>query len=357
MLKKVLFFALAITLVTVGFASAASNVANTSQKGSLLIFPKIYIDLAAEGANFTDTWVTIGNDYFEDVWVKCYWVNSNQDIADFMFRLTPNQPIAFSAAYGTGLGDSGITVPAFTPYPYTSTKGFGELKCWAVNAAGDQQISWNHLYGTAVIVQENGAVAYNAWSFAAKLALKANGGKAGEILLNGTDRYDACPTYLVTNFVPAGITQTQNPWGREVDPDLTLVACKQDLRQDRTPTVVKAKFDVWNENETKYTGAYQCVTCLWEGFLDKITYNSANFTIKSLKTPIARFRVQSADPAKCGNNNKTFSPFLGLMLYAATDGQGDLLPFAGHTPFTAGLDGTGFVLWDTAGTTPEAPQQ
>ena len=47
--------------------------------------------------------------------MKCYWVDENQTIEDFMFRLTPNQPIGFSAAYGgdiLGLGGD-ITVPPF----------------------------------------------------------------------------------------------------------------------------------------------------------------------------------------------------------------------------------------------------
>ncbi len=164
MLKKVLFFALAITLVTVGFASAASNVANTSQKGSLLIFPKIVTFISSETVRpVLDTFISIGNDYYTDVWVKCYWVNEYQDIEDFMFRLTPNQPIVFSALYG-GDPQGFVTVPPFY--------GKGELKCWAVNAAGDQQISFNHLYGYAVLAQENAGVVYNAWSFAAKAALR-----------------------------------------------------------------------------------------------------------------------------------------------------------------------------------------
>jgi len=358
MLKKVLFFALAITLVTVGFASAASNVANTSQKGSLLIFPKIYTSSPTEaGGPVVDTYITIGNDYFTDVWVKCYWVDYLQNIEDFMFRLTPNQPIIFSAYFGSDL-QGFITVPPFY--------GKGELKCWAVNAAGDQQISFNHLYGNAILAQENAGVVYNAWSFTAKAALNANVGTAGNMLLTGAaGGYDACPTYLVTNFVPAG---ARDPWEEGVDPDLTLVPCKQDLRQDRTPTCTKAKFDIWNENETKFTGAYQCLKCWWEGFLgeigsDQSGFGGDKFTVRTLKTFAARFRVQSANNSVCAGYTKpvacgtgVLTPFLGLMLYA-TQEEGTLLPFAGYTPFTAGLDGTGFILWDTAGGTPEVPQQ
>ena len=100
-----------------------------------------------------DTYIFIGNDYYTDVWVKCYWVDWEQQIQDFMFRLTPNQPVVFSAL--EGLGDGFVTVPPFQG-------GYGELKCWAVNAVGDSQIAFNHLYGNALLVQENAGVMYNA---------------------------------------------------------------------------------------------------------------------------------------------------------------------------------------------------
>jgi hypothetical protein len=202
MLRKATFFALAVVLVLgmVTMASAAQNVANTSQKGSLLIFPKIMVQgiltdtpsLKAPGTKlgqvpgFVDTYITIGNDYFTDVWVKCYWVDQDQNIEDFMFRLTPNQPIYFDAAYGAG--DWGVTVPPFY--------GLGELKCWAVNAAGDQQISFNHLYGNAILVTEETGVMYNAWSFTARgVALGATVGAGGNLALTGAPGgYDAVPS-------------------------------------------------------------------------------------------------------------------------------------------------------------------
>jgi hypothetical protein len=379
MVRKVMFFSLAIVLALAGtftVASAAQNVANTSQKGSLLIFPKILVQgeiqgagLKAPGSNLgqipglADTVITIGNDYYTEVWVKCYWVDENQDIEDFMFRLTPNQPIVFDAA--SGYGDMDITVPPFV--------GRGELKCWAVNAAGDQQISFNHLYGNAVIMAEGleqeGAVIYNAWSFAAKPALNQPVGTGGNLQLTGAaGGYDACPQYLVTNFFPA----SPNDGMRDVNPDLTLVPCRQDLRQDRTPTCTKAKFDVWNANETKFTGAYQCLKCWYEGFLHEIGaptgFGGDKFSGRALKTDIARFRVQSASNAackasipECAGISGVLTPFVGVLFYAARyeDGLGPnaIIPYAGTTPFTAGLDGSGFVLWDPAGSNPEAPLQ
>ena len=155
MVRRGMFIALAIVLVIAGMvnvASAAQNVANTNQKGSLLIWPKIVVQSHENFfSGFVDTIIFIGNDYSQDVWVKCYWVDQNQTIEDFMFRLTPNQPVSFSAS-GSGLG--GMTVPPFV----TDGTAAGELKCWAVNAAGDQQISFNHLYGSAWITPGAGGV-------------------------------------------------------------------------------------------------------------------------------------------------------------------------------------------------------
>ena len=68
MFKKTLIFPLIVALMLVGLctvSSAAQNVANTSQKGSLLIFPKIVV------GNGWDTVVKISNDYLTEVWIQC----------------------------------------------------------------------------------------------------------------------------------------------------------------------------------------------------------------------------------------------------------------------------------------------
>jgi hypothetical protein len=392
MVRKARFISLVLVVVLAGMvtvASAAQNVANVSQKGSLLIWPKILAYGLSGGGTAplqqqpfaVDTFIFIGNDYYTDVWVKCYWVDWEQQIQDFMFRLTPNQPVVFSAL--EGLGDGFVTIPPFQG-------GAGELKCWAVNAVGDSQIAFNHLYGNALLVQENAGVVYNAWSFTARgVAQGSPVGTGGNLQLTGQNgAYDACPQYLVTNFIPADIVGNEGP----INPDLTLVPCKQDLRQDRVPTCTKAKFDIWNENETKFTGAYRCIKCWYEGFLDEIGapygYGGDKFTYFVLKTYAARFRVTGVASSVCVNKFKTpdtiyapgkdkctggqvASPLLGVMLYAEPfyttvsdlgpplpDNLGPplVLPFAGYTPHTAGADGTGFVLWDTQGEPPQAPK-
>jgi hypothetical protein len=366
MLRRMMFFSLALVIVLAGMvavASATPNVAHTNQKGSLLIFPKIVTEgSVANNEVLVDTIVYLGNDYPAEVNVKCYWVDADQNVSDFQIRLTPNQPIMFSAFAGTDCGTAGgVTVPPFQ-------NKSGELKCWAVNAAGDQQISFNHLYGNAYIRAGLGGVAYNAYSFAAKQTLGNNVAPAGNLLLNGTTGYDACPSYLVANFSPAG---TEFIYGY---PDITLVPCQEDLTQDRTPTCTKAKFDVWNANETKFTGAYQCIKCWYEGVLECIGKNDATgfggdkFSLRTLRTYAARFRVTGVASPVCNNKFQTAggsdkctggqvpTPFVGLLLYGfLTDNA--FYPVTGYTPHGGGADGSGYVLWDISGPTYEGPKK
>jgi len=92
----------------VAMASAAQNVANTNQKGSFILWPKIVTDgNVTTNQVLVDTIVYLSNDYFTDVNVKCYWVDHDQTISDFQLRLTPNQPIMFSAFAGTDCGTAG----------------------------------------------------------------------------------------------------------------------------------------------------------------------------------------------------------------------------------------------------------
>jgi hypothetical protein len=346
----------------VGAASAAPNVANTSQKGSLLIWPKIIVLQNPTNGLVVDTVIFIGNDYFEDVWVKCYWVDKGQQIEDFMFRITSNQPVYFHAAPRKLLTldkqreYDGVSVPPFV----IDGNMTGELKCWAVNDNGDKQLSFNHLYGNAWIQSEAAGVVYNAYAFAAKKPFGQTVGTGGTLLLNGTTDYDACPQYLLFNFVP-GLE------GQNFEPDLTLVPCKQDLRQDRTPTYTKAKFDIWNTDETKFTGAYQCIKCWWEDELDRIGaigstatpgYGGHKFTWDTLYSFANRFRVQGvASSYSVCPYGASPSPLLGLMLYVQKD-RPNPLPFAGYTAAGAGLDGSGFIYWDPQSEPiPEAPKK
>ena len=186
-------------------------------------------------------------------YVKCYWMDQNQSVEDFMFYLTANQPVVFSAYEGApGIG------PAF------SDNAVGSLTCWAQDANDQNPVKFNHLYGYAMIKEAIGAnVFYNATSFAlpGTPPLCRNN---TELQLNG-ETYDMCPKYLIANFVTGYDTVRDPSPLPAVKPDLTLWPCKQDLRQDRIPTCTKAKFDIWNEHEVKFTGCIPVLQMLLRG--------------------------------------------------------------------------------------------
>jgi hypothetical protein len=387
MLKKVAFcvLAMAVVLGSVGIASAAQNVANTSQKGSLLIYPLVLLQYNEPEGGFDtmETYISIANDNYLEVWVKCYWMDAEQEIQDFVFRLTPNQPVWFKAS--DGLGSNSMTVPPFMGLA-------GELKCWAVSDASAQyQLAFNHLYGSAFVVQGNyTGFEYNAWSFTARPGAGGPGvatylGDKGFLPLTGlTGGYDACPQYLVENFIAYQDNEAAPGDGSEFEPTLVLSPCKQDVRQDRMPTCTKAKFDVWNENETKYTGAHRCIKCWYEGELGEIDYGTPKagapyatqgfgygkdkFSFKGLHTFMGRFRVTGQASSVC---NKKFlrpdgtdvcvppgqvdSPLLGVLWHEIQFAPGLASFNVGNTPHGAGADGTGWIKWDWQGDSPEAP--
>jgi len=318
-------------------AFAATNTGNVSQQGSVLIFPKV--DVSGD----RDTYISISNGNNLPVFIKCYWVDYLQNWQDFMFELTANQPISFSAKFGLSLdAPLPVTVPPF----FDGT--VGELKCWATDNSGATQTKWNFLVGSAKVVDftaEN-AYEYNAWSFAARTA-GANGspvGTGGTILLDAV-QYDACPNYFLGNFNAGG-----SNFGFYRDTDLVLVPCKEDVRQDRTPTITKAKYDIWNENEVLYSGAYNCVKCWYEGFLSKI---SNKFLFANLHTQAGRFRVQGMASTQCAGS--VASPLIGLLVEYLDFGFGELSDQAEVAPiattasegFASGQATTGFIKWDT----------
>ncbi len=366
MLRKMLWGTLVMVFLFANIAYGAKEVsrANTSQKGSLLIFPKIQTAGDAQSDTVAvDTLIYLTNDYFDGVNLKCSWVDENQTITAFNVDLPANRPLAFSAWTGESLSGS-VSFPAF--------KGNGQLLCWAVDTSYYAQIQFNHLYGTAIIQYSAvagfdpspvpSAVSYNAWAFRAlKDPGPANGGTAGLLRLDGKS-YDACPSYLVANYTPGEKLVETLP----VQAELTLSPCRQDLRKDRTPTCTRAKFDIWDATNTKYTGAYQCLADWYEGFVEKMGndpgqkgpgYGGAKFTFgnsPNLMTAAARFQVRGAKSSVCGSTvgcpagSQVASPFVGLLTYQQQypDSTPDRVPYTGFTLQGAGADTTGFVRWD-----------
>jgi len=366
---------------------AAQNVGNASQKGSLLVFPRI------DTTSTRDTIIRIGNDYPRDTRIRCSWVDAEQTVDEFELLITSAQPIWFRASDGVGAGTydgarAGKYPVKAAPFPADSV---GELKCWAVNAAGTSQIAWNHLYGSALIIDYIAGTAYeyNSINFTVRssgYSLGDDVAPAGDLVLSGMAReYDACPKYLLYNFLSQDEARSIGLDGEASGvtigrSNLTLVPCHQDLRQDRSPTCTKAKLDVWNENEVKFTGGYQCLKCWFEGYLQDLGTpegpqggkGGRHFTWDGLHTILGRLRVQGVASTGCRGVFKTgrgdpcwtdssdtyyqgqvATPLLGLMLTEVHfEGKTSILATTG---FGAGTAAPVEILWDSGQLPEERP--
>lgn len=345
MLKRFAQVSMAVFLVLAlaSMVSAAPNVGNTTQKGSLLVFPKVI-----EWPGKVTTYIFIGNDNYVETYVKCYWMNENQEIEDFHFLITANQPIVF-----------GTDANTYGP-PFDDNMS-GTLTCWAQKADDTAPTKFNHLFGYALISSANGEVFYNATAFQYRGTIAQAEALNGVLPLDAASNYDSCSQYLTTVFVPSGGALGEKT---AAYPDLTLWPCKQDLRQDRTPTYTKAKFDIWNWDEVKFTGAYKCLKCFWEGYLADIEtgtgyfkgYGEEKFISTVLGGSVARLRITGVASSVCGTGTVA-SPFLGVLLYSEDATFADpIQPFAGYTLFGAGY-AVGEIKFDKAETPVEAVQQ
>jgi hypothetical protein len=340
-MKKSIAIAMVLATSMGGSVFAAQNVANTSQKGSLLVFPKIDVRPGVT------TLVRIQNDYFEDVSLKCYYMDFFKNKRDFKVMLTKDQPFWFNAKTGDGT----THVPPFPQLGGENSTPYGELKCWAVNQAGSDEISFNHLAGTATVIDyQNGtAYEYNSWNFThrAGLAVGTPVGSPGNLVLDGGDNYDACPQYLISTFGPQGATVNLGDGVAATfgPTDLSVATCNQDLRQDMVKHYTKLKFDVWNEYEVKFTGAYQCTNSWYEtdltglGEIEGYPGQGAEvFTADTLGTVSARYRVEGIHSNVCPFDTEP----AGLLGVQASYFDNVV---AGTTLNTAGAL-AGYVLWD-----------
>jgi len=351
---------LAVTVASVllcGSAFAAQNVANTSQKGSLLIWPLITVESGS------DTFIEISNDSSRTVKIECYYVNEYKGRVDFDFFLTSKQTASW--AVGSMDGDQ-VHPPVFPrggnwlpapPYgPVSADRG--ELVCFTTTADATAQISFNHLTGTATIVHgsNSSAFRYNAWSFAARNASglpqsdNVKQGTPGKLLLTGggTGTYDACPAYNIAEFMPNAAVLGSLTTNSNV---LTVVSCNQDLRQDYDLYLTKLQFTVWNSREQSYTGAYICVDSVNSVNLgSENTYltNPTNFNYTTLRTENARFIVRGVQSTQCPGSGA--AGLLGVLSSYTSAGT------VGTTTHGAGAV-SGFVLWDPAGATEFRPNR
>jgi hypothetical protein len=277
--------------------------------------------------------------------------------------MTRKQPIWFSVA------NHGGTFPV-AQFPTNGTfpgdPSVGALLCWATDAASSTQISHNHLSGNATIIladEEEGiqvAFTYPSWNFTARnVAAGAAVGTPGRLDLTGVDgAYDACPSYLVGHFSPAGAVVENNAATQFVEEnDLSVLSCNQDLRQDFTPHFTKLQFQVWNEQEVKFTGAYECSDGSKVFPLAEDTdVGRENFTYDVVQSTAAQVKVKGVASTQCvfGAFKSENSGLVGLLVSFLSGSDTKDFSLIGTTLNGAGAQ-AGYILWDAQdGNVPEA---
>jgi hypothetical protein len=365
-----------------------SGATDTTKEGSLLVFPRVVT------TNAYETYIIINNNSPNDVHVKCYWeikdvrtVPTSQSIvSDFTLHMAANSPVVFRASDGSSLDGRGVAVGL----GYSEE---GVLRCWAVDPTDRKQISWNHLSGSAIIVNSDNTVTdvplkppatawqYNAWRFAAnvidpsgtfadgfwtgavgddvnKLALKASPTTvvspsncpgpdytaAGCSLPNAA--YDACPKYTTFEFLAEPSAKSAKD-GYAFN-NLALAPCKSDLTDLTSNTITRLKYTVWNEREVKLADLYQCAGCAYQYDLGNLAVgrNLKFFQKKNLKTPVGLFRVEGIAGTSCGADSVA-TPLLGVMSSRLVGGTA----MVGSTGSTAGKETSdyGYILWTPTG--------
>jgi Prealbumin-like fold domain len=223
-------------------APTPGNRTSTTQKGSLLVFPKVELKWDASGNLIQDTFIELTNDYWQEVRVQMYFVHGDVCIwADNSFRLTPNQPSYWSVATGNPAGVSPFTVlgdrcPDRDPGNPGGKRLRGYVVAWAVESDTGAEIDWNHLLGDAVIVnyREASAWEYSPWAFQSLPDVEVGQtllAPFGQLDLDGTE-YQFAPDQLLLNFFASGTVLDNGASGTvSIDTDLTLWMALQDFRQ------------------------------------------------------------------------------------------------------------------------------
>ena len=289
------------------------------------------------------------------------WVN-------VQFVMTGNEPTYWSVLGGQPKGISPLTLldpggahpplvgPPGRPDPDPDNPGGRMLRGfvvgWAVADSG-HEIVWNHLSGNVVVVDyfNTAAWEYSAWAFAARgvgqgqepvncVQRNLDSGQCiesavnrGTIDLDGFE-YDACPGRLQFAFAAAGTLLGNPPVGLvpgdptvpviEIDSSLTLGIVDLDLRQDGNgPVTTKARFDIWNQNEVRFSGTEKCLTCWDSALLSDYTTGGVpnHFLASNLQTQLGFARVDGVGSAVCDVNGTahkwgsppTDAPLLGVM--------------------------------------------
>lgn len=354
MRKFVLVAAVAALLVPMTLAQGVQRV-STSEKGSLIVFPKVELRFdGTTGALVQDTFIDLTNDYPDDVKVLLFFVSETCVQIENDVDLTGNQPSWWSSYSGLP-GPDGAPVTPFTSLgaPYPDPEGSTDMVLrgfvigFAINNAWEA-IRWNHLFGQATLVNyvTGDAWEYEGYTFA---AVVGNNGDVinttGELHI-GTDYAWAFDKLLLDFFATGSHAFGEGLAPADVihDTDLALLILNMDLRQDTEgPFKTKAKFYIWNENETSIGNPEFCLTKWAESRLTQFGGTLFNlFNVGSLHTDKGYAWIDGQESTVCPQSEA--HALLGVQAKKLTFLTG---PAAGRTTSAGGpLPGFGTQATD-----------
>ena len=324
--RAMIAIGLSAIITAAAVAQAPARRVSATQKGSLLIYPKIELRWNETGDLIQDTFFTITNDYPAWVDVQLYFVNGDDATAavfagdppqlierghpghnwvDCQITLTPDQPTYMSAATGLPVGcqpwpsalDPGD--PPGRPDPDNPggriLRGF--VFAFAIDGMNGLEIQHNHLQGSTLIVNYATTSAWetNAYAFQRMTT------ETGDSVLRICEEYECGFDMLLLDFYASG-SLALSGGGRivQIDTDLTLMPISHDLRQDNCgPVVTKAKFDIWNMNETRFSGTERCITCWNQTLLSRYVRLANHFLRENLQTDKGKARIDGVGSTVC----------------------------------------------------------
>jgi len=292
------------------------------EKGSVLLLPLVEVAWDPSGALVADTRFWVTNDYPAGVRVRAFFMNGDRPLdadgderahdgwnhVEFSFPLTANQPVQWSAALGhaslaPSWGQLDPGPPPGRPEPGTGRRVLrGSVLLIAVDAAG-REIRWNHLAAGAMLVDyERGTAAEgHAISFRAVDESIVNGAampSQGELNLDGLE-YAWAPSVLQLNFFASGSMALSGGTLVVVDTTLVLHPLSMDLRANSLAVArTRAKIDVWNENETKFSGGGRCIEC-WDRTLLSQYGVPNHFLMAHLQSDAGKARIDGVSSVQC----------------------------------------------------------
>ena len=315
--------AVAIVIAALCSSAYAADRVSASEKGSLLVYPKIEVKWNDAGDLIQDTFISLNNDYYQDRHIVMFFISDTLE-CDGVYHdtvLTANEAAYWSAAtgYPKMVGPFSEADPADDPWGCGTKRVAGFILAFATDDQ-NQQVRWNHLYGAATIINYDDGFAweYNAYAFQVNTDNYINGnvvGTPGEILMNG-DEYEMCFDTLIMDFYASNdLTDGEyvpSAFGDliKIDTDLTLVIADWDMRQGGGTYITKANFWIWNENEDSRQTHY-CVQC-WDQSL--LSSHGGPFLISNLQTDKGRARIEGVAAAECDTTVITCDerPLLGV---------------------------------------------